>query len=46
MIGNILLLLHGIKSNSPMKKYLTKKEFAFWIAKVDGYYEKIPTWCW
>lgn len=37
----LLLNLHALKSNHPMKQYLSPNDFTIWIAKQDGYYNKV-----
>ena len=46
MLGMPLFRLHAIKSNSEMKKYLSKNDFAYMLAKQDGYLDKLPRWIW
>lgn len=45
MLGEFLLILHAKKSDHPMKKYLSIKDFSVWLAQEDGYDKKIPRWC-
>ena len=41
MIFQLLLRLHALKSNHPMKKHLSPNDFALWIAIQDGYYNEV-----
>lgn len=41
MIRWFLLMHHARKSKHPLKKYLSLKDFAFWLAEHDGYMEKL-----
>lgn len=44
ILGTIALWKHAWKSSHPLKNYLSKTDFSFYLAVEDGYIDSISRW--